>query len=230
MAGTSTANRSFYLLLGGLIVAGGLVLWYLSRRSSAPAVPVDVAVQAADTAGFRGYVLGSPDAPVEVVEYADYQCPACQSFDVVEFPYIRERLIATGRVRYVYKDFPLDQIHRWARLAAHAGACADEQGRFWELHEGIYRTQSEWANAGNAGDRFRDLARAAGMDVAGYDDCMRSLRFAGRIQAQLEEGIRLGVGSTPSFLIGGRMYAGVIAYDRMKAMVDSLSPVAAPAP
>lgn len=224
MAVTTTANRSFYLLLGGLIIGAGAVLWFMSRRASAPAVPVDVAVMAADTAGFRGYVLGEASAPVEVIEFADYQCPACQSFDVVEFPYIRERLIASGRIRYVYKDFPLDQIHRWARLAAHAGACADEQGRFWEMHEGIYRTQSEWAASGNAGARFRDLARAAGTDVGAYDDCMRSLKYAGRIQAMLEEGLRLGVNSTPSFIVGGRLYTGVIAYDRMRAMIDSLSP------
>jgi protein-disulfide isomerase len=143
---------------------------------------------------------------------------------VVEFPYVKERLIQTGRVRFVYKDFPLDGPHRWARLAAHAAACGDEQGRFWELHAAIYQTQPQWSASRNAGGQFRDLARTVGMDVAAYDACMESLKYAGRIQATLDEGVRRGVNSTPTFLIGGRLYPGVQAYDRLRALVDSLRP------
>ncbi|MEK6689580.1 MAG: thioredoxin domain-containing protein, partial [Gemmatimonadota bacterium] len=188
-------------------------------------IPVAVAVTAGDTAVFRGYVLGSADAPVEIMEFADYQCPACEKFEMVEFPYVVERLINTGRVRYVYRDFPLDQPHKWARLAAHAAACANDQGKFWEVHGGIYATQTEWSFSSRAGNQFRDIAGKQGLDLGSYDECMSSLRYAGRLQASLEEGLRLGVNSTPSFLIGGRLYPGVLPYDRIKALVDSLSPV-----
>jgi protein-disulfide isomerase len=224
MAGSRPGLNRFYLLLGALVVVGAGALVWLATRSTGPtSVPVAVAVQPSDTAGFAGYALGSDSAPVTIVEFADFQCPACQTFDMVEFPYVRERLIQTRRVRFVYKDFPLDGQHRWARLAAHAAACAHEQGKFWELKEQIYGTQSAWSFSRNAGSRFRDLARQLGLDVAAYDGCMSSLKYAGRIQASADEGIRLGVNSTPSFVIAGRLYAGVLVYDRIRALVDSLS-------
>jgi protein-disulfide isomerase len=207
----------------------GLLL-FLMNRSSSPTVPVQVAVTAADTAGFPGYVLGSETAPVTITEYADYQCPACQSFEMVEFPYVRERLIQTGKVRYVYRNFPLDQPHRWARLAAHSAACANDQQKFWEQHEAIYRTQGQWSPSGDAGAIFRNLAQQVGLDLAAYDECMRSLRYAGRIQASLDEGVRIGVNSTPSFRIGDRIYAGVQPYDKLKTVVDSLIAAGGAAP
>ena len=106
--------------------------------------------------------------------------------------------------------------------AAHSAACANEQGRFWEQHEALYRTQPEWFSSSDAGGTFRSLAQQNGMDVGQYDACMNSLKYAGRIQASLEEGIRVGVNSTPSFRIGDRLYSGVQPYDKLKALVDSL--------
>jgi protein-disulfide isomerase len=222
MAQSTRSMKRFYAVVAIAAVGGvGWLLW-LTTRPSTPSVPAAVPIQPSDTAGFRGYVLGSDTAPIEIVEYADYQCPACQTYATVEQPYVKERLIQTGRVRYVYKDFPLEQ-HQWARLAAHAAACADEQGRFWELHEAIYLAHSEWAGSRDAGAVFRRLARERGLDIEAYDDCMRSLRHAGRIQAMAEEGTRLGVHSTPTFVIGGRLYPGVMRYDRMRRLVDSLT-------
>lgn len=223
MAPASNSMTRFYTILAVLAAVGaGLLLW-LMNRSSGTSVPVAVAVQPSDTAGFSGYVLGSDTALVEIVEYADYQCPACQTFELLEFPYVRERLIQTGKVRFVYKDFPLDNIHPWARLAAHAAACANEQGRFWDLHEAIYRTQPDWSASRDAGSMFRRMVQDLGGDTGAYDECMRSLRHAGRIQAMAEQGARLGVNSTPTFLIDGRLYPGVQRYDRLRQLVDSLS-------
>lgn len=226
MAGSTTSLNRFYLIIAVAAAVGIGALLYLMNRSSSPTVPVAVAVTPADTAGFRGYVLGSDTAPVEIIEYADYQCPACQAFEMVEFPYVRERLIQTGRVRWIYRDFPLDQPHRWARLAAHSAACASDQDKFWEQHEAIYRTQADWSASSSAGGIFRSLAQGVGLDMGAYDDCMKSLKYAGRIQASAEEGLRMGINSTPSIIVGGRIYAGVQPYDRLKALVDSLSPVA----
>jgi protein-disulfide isomerase len=229
MAGSRESLNRFYVLIGAVLVVGvGALVWMSSRPGGPTSVPVATAIQPADTAGFAGYALGPDSAPVTIVEFADYQCPACQSFEMVEFPYVRERLVQSGRVRFVYKDFPLDQ-HQWSRLASHAAACANDQGKFWELHEAIYRTQPEWSVARNAGARFRELAQQEGLDLAAYDACMSSLRYAGRISAMAAEGRRLDVRSTPTFLIGDRLYTGVQSYDRLRALVDSLSP-APPAP
>ena len=223
---TSGVHR-FYLLLGLVALLGGGALFLMTRRKPV-SIPANVVVTAADTSGFRGYILGSPDAPLEITEYADYQCPACASFETVQFPTIRERLINTGRVRWRYRDFPL-QIHRHARLSAHAAACADEQGKFWEMHRMIYDSQNDWAFMNNAAGHFSDLAKPIGLDVAKFDQCMSDAKYAGRIQASYDEAVKVGASGTPALLIGGRIYGG-LPYDALKRIVDSLAPAPAAAP
>jgi len=170
--------KRFYALLAVVAAAGvGFLLWQMNK-SSTPAVPVAVTIQPSDTAGFRGYVLGSDTAPVEIVEYADYQCPACQQFATVEWPYVRDRLVQTGRVRWVFKDFPLQQ-HQWARLAAHSAACANDQGKFWEYADAVFATQPDWSASRDAGKIFREQAEKVGLNAAAWDQCMSALKFAG---------------------------------------------------
>ena len=226
MAEAQGGLNRFYTVLGIVGVAGLGAIGYLALRGeNTVSIPVDVTVLAADTAGFRGYLLGSDSAAVEVAEYADYQCPGCQDFETLQFPQVRKQLIETGRVRWRYRDFPLDQIHPHARLAAHSAACGDEQGKFWEQHRLIYEGQPEWATQSDAGDHFRRYAERAGLDLGRYDECMKSVRYAGRIQASLNEGLKLGVGVTPSFLINGRLYPGRMNSDNFKRLVDSLAPL-----
>lgn len=215
-------NR-FYVLLAALAIAGVAVIVYLVRKPPI-SIPANVTVQPADTAGFRGYLLGSDSAPVEVTEYADYQCPACQDFEAVQMPTVEERLIQTGRIRWRYRDYPLDQLHRHTRVAAHSAACADEQGKYWQQHRLIYSWNPDWTVKTDPSGIFRDYAQRSGLDVAKYDACMQSGRYAGRIQASYLEGSAAGVNSTPTFMVGGRLYPGRLAYDELKKLVDSLSP------
>lgn len=223
MAAAPGGVKRFYIVLGVLALAGVALLAWMASRPASVSIPANVLVQPSDTAGFRGYVLGREDAPVEITEYADYQCPACQSFEVVQFPSVREQLVETGAVRWRYRDFPLDNIHRFARLAAHAAACADAQGRFWEMHDRIYEGQGDWSARGDAAPVFRQYAQEVGLDVAEYGECMESGRYAGRIEASLQEGRAVGVGSTPSFVIGGRIYPGALSSDELRRLADSLA-------
>src|SRR5919202_869771 len=131
MAATPVGMKRFYAVLAGVAVLGLGVLGYLLARPATVSIPANVTIQPSDTAGFRGYVKGSPTAPVEIIEFADYQCPFCQTFATLQMPTIDERLIQTGRLRWRYRDFPLQQ-HPFSRLAAHSAACADEQGKFWQ--------------------------------------------------------------------------------------------------
>jgi protein-disulfide isomerase len=224
MAATPVGMKRFYAILVGVGVLGLGALGFLLSRPRVASIPADVTVQPSDTAGFRGYLKGSPDAPVEISEYADYQCPFCQTFATLQMPTIDERLIKTGRVRWRYRDFPLQQ-HQFARLAAHSAACADEQGKYWEQHDRIYEGQSDWAASRDAGDHFREYAQGNGLDLGRYDECMQSGKYAGRIQASLEEGSRAGVSSTPTLLVGDRLYQGRIDSDAIRRLVDSMAPV-----
>jgi protein-disulfide isomerase len=217
--------RGFYRLLVVVAVIGGGVLWYVSQRKPSAAAPVAAPggprpVAAAD--GFRGYTLGAASAPIEITEYSDFECPFCASFATVQMPVIREQLIATGKVRWRFRDFPLPS-HAYSRYAALAAQCAGEQGKFWEMHDQVFANH-QWAQTGkHPSGLFRDFAKAIGLDLAKYDACVDSQRYAGRIQASAEEGAALGVKGTPSFFVNGRPFEGRATSDDIKALVDSLS-------
>jgi protein-disulfide isomerase len=226
MAATQAGMKRFYTLFAVLAVVGLGVLGYLVTRPSTVSIPANVTVQASDTSGFAGYVKGSPSASVEITEFADYQCPFCQTFATLQMPTIEERLIGTGRLRWRYRDFPLQQ-HSFSRLAAHSAACASEQGKYWEQHEHIYGGQMEWAGLRDAAPTFRKYAQAVGLDLQKYDTCMRTSKYAGRIQADFNAGVALGVNSTPTLLVNGRLYRGRFDSDAIARLVDSLAPRAA---
>jgi len=214
--------KAFYALLAAVALVGGGVMWYGSRATSAagpgPGTPPPPAVHD----GFRGFTLGADSARVEVVEYSDFECPFCASFASVQMPVIREQLIATGRVRWRYRDFPLPS-HRWSRLASLAAHCAGEQGKFWDMHDRLF-LHHDWAQrSNNPRSLFRDFAKDTGVDLDKYDACVDGQRYAGRIQASLEEGEALGVGGTPTFFVNGKRFEGRPTSDAFQALVDSLT-------
>src|SRR4051794_2696448 len=223
MATTQAGVKRFYAVLAVLALVGLGALAYSMFKPQTVSIPANVTVQVSDTTGFRGYLKGSPNAPVEITEYADFQCPFCQTFATLQMPTIEQRLIDTGRLRWRYRDFPLQQ-HSFSRVAAHSAACADEQGKYWAQHQRIYEGQAEWATARDAAGIFRRYAKENGLDLTRYDGCMAAGKYAGRIQASYEEGVRLGVSSTPSLLVGGRLYQGRFDSDAITRLVDSLAP------
>jgi protein-disulfide isomerase len=215
--------KRFYAGLGAIAVVGGGAIWWtsLNAASIVPIGPIPVeAISGAK--GYPGHAVGSDSAPVEVIEYADFQCPACQSTWLLTIQDLKERLVKTGQVRYVFRDFPLE-IHDKSRIAHHAAACADEQGAFWQMHDQLYSSQAQWsAETGPVERRFRDYAEQLGLNVSQYDDCMASGRFRARIQASVDNGTALGVTSTPTFIIGNQRYPGM-TYDQLKHVVDSVA-------
>lgn len=216
----------FYLLLLLVAVVAGVLIWKGSRGGSQDAATPagsTVAVTAADSA-FKGYVLGAETAPVEVVEYADFQCPHCGEFANVQFPTIKEQLINTGRLRWRFRDYPLG--FPWSRVSAFAGQCAGEQGKFWEMEEMLFQRQSDWgASNRNPAATFRELARGIGVDLDKYNACMDSQRYAGRIETSHQEGAARGVTGTPTFFVNGRELDGrrYANSDAFKSLVDSLT-------
>ncbi len=219
------SQKSFNVALGVVAVVG--IGWLLMRTLGAPSLPVTAAAGTPDTTGFTGYVIGSDSAPVEIVEYADFQCPACANFDQVQWPDVKARLIDTGKLRLRYRDYPLDEIHPQARLAAHAAACADDQGRFWQMKNQLYSRQNDWAFARGSTpyDAMSEMVGAIGGDVAAWQACMEAGSHAARIEASHAEALRVGAPSTPTFLIGGRLYPGMNS-DDMVRLVDSLAALA----
>jgi len=221
--------KPFYWGLGVVALGGGAWIWTSMNRGGVEMYAEPLAVsETSGAASFPGYVKGSDAALVEVNEYADFQCPACALFWTLTFHDIEERLIRTGQVRWRFHDRPIDGSHRFARMAAHAAACGDEQGAFWPMHDQLFANQAAWSAERNPERTFRGYARAVGLDVARYDDCMQTGRFRARIQAEAEAADNLGITSTPTFVIGRMRISGAQPYDQFKRLIDSLSAKAAP--
>lgn len=222
------SQRPFYIALG-VVVVGGIIFIATRLTSGAPlSIPANVVITAADTSGFRGYELGLPSAPVEVTEYGDLECPVCASWATVQFPDVKARLIDAGKVRWRYRDFPLDGAHRHPRVAAHAAACANDQGKYWPAQEAMFARQTDYALASDPMPVLSDIMKSVGVDLGAWNTCMQSKKYAGRIQASEEEASKLGANGTPTFVINGRMYDNRLGSDQLAKLVDSLT-AAAPA-
>ena len=144
---------------------------------------------------------GPENAPATLEEFGDYQCPPCGSF----YPEVeRLRTDYGDRLRLVFRHYPLTQAHKFALVAAHAAEAAALQGKFWEMHDRIYRNQREWSDAADARAIFETYARALGLDVARFTRDMASADVDARIVADHERGQSLGVHSTPTFFLNGR--------------------------
>lgn len=217
--GGQPSRRNFYIMLGAIGLAGVALIYYLATRpGGSGAVPV--AITGVPAAESKPYVRGNPDAPVEIVEFADFQCGACESFATITEPDVMKRIVEPGLARYVFYDFPLEQ-HANSWPASHAAACADDQGKFWEMHDRIFRDQLTWSRARNPKGSFEGMAKEIGLDARAWEECYDDRRHERRIAANLEEGKRRGVGSTPTFFVGNRKLTGVQGYDRIRAYVDS---------
>jgi protein-disulfide isomerase len=155
---------------------------------------------------------GKADAPVTVVEFSDFQCPFCQRV----MPTLKELRTKYGdRMRLVWKDFPLTQIHPQAFVAAQAGNCAREQGKFWEYHDKLFGNQSALQP-----DALKKYAADAGLDAAKFNQCLDSAKYEPRVRDALGVGGRLGITSTPTVFVNGRMINGAQPIEVFQAVID----------
>jgi protein-disulfide isomerase len=165
--------------------------------------------------------MGSEDAPVVVIEFSDFQCPFCKRFHETTLPKLIEQYVNTGKVRFVYRDFPLTQIHPNAGLAALAAECADEQNSFWPMHDLLFERQGEWAGSSNAQAVFEGYARELGLDVEQFSECLSSQRYAEEVLKDLRDGVSYGVKGTPAFFINGDKLEGAWPFGKFKDVIDA---------
>jgi len=149
-------------------------------------------------------VKGSPDAPVTVVEFSDFQCPFCSRFFEQTLPLIEENYIDTGKIKFVYKDLPLDNLHPNARAAHIAAECADEEGKFWEYHDVLFEKQAGWRSlvSSDLDITLSQFAVDLGMQAASFESCMESQDIADEVNQDTLEAARYGTTGTPTFFIG----------------------------
>ncbi len=156
--------------------------------------------------------IGSASAPVTIIEFSDFQCPYCQRA-APTLKQVREKY--GDKVRIVWKDFPLTQIHPQAFKAAEAARCAAEQGKFWEYHDRLFGNQSALQ-----ADDLKKYAGEISLDAAKFNACVDSSKYAERVRDGVAAGSRLGVNSTPTMYVNGRLVQGAQPLDVIAAVVD----------
>ena len=147
---------------------------------------------------------GNPDASITIIEFSDFQCPFCAKFHENTLPQLDQNYISTGKVNFVYRDFPIQSIHPNAIPAALASECADDQGKFWEMHDVIFENQRVWQDlqVTQSTDIFRGYANEIGLNIDDFDSCMTSGKHIEEIGNDLEDGRLYGVTGTPGFFVG----------------------------
>lgn len=197
-------------LLAAVIAA--VLFLVLRPRPSAPAT---------DAASGARFVIGSPDAKVTIVDFSNYLCGHCRDHSNNVFPLIKRDYIDTGKVRYVFRDFPFGGQENVIR-AGEAAACAADNNLYVEYHEALFRAQQQWAGlSGEALDNyFADLAGQIGIAPATFLQCLKSGSKRAGVLADQKLAGELGLTGTPSFIVNGEKYTGQRPYESWREILD----------
>lgn len=221
------AMQNIYPIAGAIIVAGAMIsvsVLYsnsLSKLSTKDKAAIGIGDREARVSGNLADddpFLGNPSALVEVVEFSDFQCPFCRRFWQTIFPPLKKKYIDSGKVKFVYRDFPLSSIHELAQKYAEAGECADEQGKFWLMHDKIFEEQKE-TSAYTVGD-IKSWARAIGLDGVTFDQCLDSAKYAKEVENDFLAGQAAGVSGTPATFVNGRLVAGAVPFLQIEKVIE----------
>ncbi len=230
-----SGNTGFVVALVAIVAAGGGFIWWKTQQKpAAVALVLPTVADSALSKQAHGYTIGSPTAPVEIIEFADYECPACGNYFTITEPDVRKNLVDQGLVRYTFYDFPLLNVHQNTLVASMAASCASDQDKFWQMHDALFTNQFEWSGVSTSNPRgvITTYAQQAGLDIGKWNTCMDANAHADRIKANYSLGLTMQVGSTPTFYVNGVMLAKH-DYDSVKAAVDSARaklPAVAPKP
>jgi protein-disulfide isomerase len=196
-----------------VLVVVGAIFWGIRTQDSG-SKNVNVEVTDEDT------YLGNKDAKVTLVEYSDFQCPACRAFeDIVK--QLKESYSGED-LKIVYRHFPLRSIHPNADLAAQAAEAAGEEGKFWEMKDILFKNQAEWSKEKDPKGLFGAYAKSIGLDVAEFDeDLLPEDDSKERVEKDYQSGVALGVNSTPTFILNGVVLKNPQNLDEFKKLIDA---------
>jgi protein-disulfide isomerase len=201
---------------------GGWAAWLQAGfplEGTQVAVP-NATVEAWDASGGTA-LLGDADAPVTIIEFSDFPCPYCRRYALQTLPKIVETYVDTGKVRYIFNDFPLES-HPNALKAAEAARCAGVQGAYWVMHDRLFRDQKEWSQQGaeQVLDTFVGYATDLGLDETAFHQCIESGQYGQQIRQHQWEGQQAGVQGTPSFLINGQLLSGAHPFEEFQRIIE----------
>lgn len=168
-----------------------------------------------------GRTQGSPSATVWLVEASDFQCPFCKQWHDAAYDALIREYVKTGKVRYAFLNFPLNSIHPHALQAAEAAMCASAQGRFWQMHESLFRTQAKWEAQKDPAAYFDSLAVNAGVQPQEWRHCVTVHATLPLIQADQLRLRNSGVSATPTFFVANQKLEGVQPLDTLRKLLNA---------
>lgn len=201
-----SAGSAFVGFLGGTL---------LSKANNAPSAQIPTQEQKRYEIPVDGFPsIGPDDAPIVIVEFSDFQCPYCARFHDQTL----QPLLDTypGKIRFVYRHFPLSMIHSNAFQAAEASMCAYEQGAFWPYHDGIYENQAKLGT-----ELYVKIVEDLGLDLEAFHACLENEEYKELVQSDIDFAVSLGVRSTPTFFINGLPFIGAQPLHAFKQVIDS---------
>ncbi len=173
-------------------------------------------------------VIGNPDAPITIIEFSDFQCPFCARFYTQTLPLIHEEYIESGKVKLVFRDYPIQSIHPNAVPASVASECANEQGKFKGMHDMLFEKQNEWSRqvTADALSLFSQYATKIQLEQDTFDSCLTNGKYIDEIKKDLDDGRDYGVSGTPGFFVGNDEIGyvelkGAQPFESFKKIIDA---------
>ncbi len=200
----------------------------ISNRYTAGAIlllgllPAGVAAQASNKDVLSARSKGSPTAPITVYEMSDFQCPYCRQHALEAFPELEKSYIETGKVRWVFLNFPLTSIHHNAAAAAELALCGARQGKFWPLHDLLFKYQETWAPLKEPGPFLASLVDSAHVPKEPMEACLTTAAARPELEADAQAAQRSGAQSTPTFYIEGGLLVGSQPVSLWREILDSI--------
>jgi protein-disulfide isomerase len=218
--------KVFYAIMAAVAIVGVGAILYAARSGTAGMAIEPLEIGAADARTLldraQGVSLGNADAPVQIIVFSDYMCPACALWAGRIEPLLKAEYIETGRVHYTYYDFPLAPGHRHSFIAARAARCAGDQGQFWQYHDRLLGQQSAWMySSGTPTAELLQIGRELNLEMRGFEACLRSDQHAEVVTANRLLGETLGVRGTPTVFVNGRQLGGWSEWSAVQRAIDT---------
>ena len=200
------------IIIAGLIIAGAVI--YIKNPKTTPTEPTGNNPPTANISIDGEPMIGDQNAKITMVEFSDFECPYCATFSLEVFPEIKKEYVDTGKVKVVFKNFPLP-FHNDAAAAALAAECANEQNKFWEYEAKLFENQSDLSK-----DNLKKLAADLGLDANQFNECLDTSKYQDEVKNDMQEGIDNKVEGTPSFFINGELVVGALPFSEFQKIFE----------
>lgn len=200
------------LALVAVLAAGVLVAFQTSGSSGSATVPPK-------TAASNGRTLGDANAPVTVVEYADFQCPICKRAETEVISRLEQDYVNQGKVKIEFRDYAFIGQDSWN--AAQAALAANDQGKFWQYHDALFNAQGQENSGQFSYTNLVRIAQQVGLDVPTFEKTLSSNAHLAEVQQEVDQASKAGVDSTPTFFIGDKKIVGIQSYSQFQSAINA---------